>query len=160
MLAFDLKLPLDMLGERNRMKKETVGERIRRARERAGLNQSELARRLGIRPQSVQQWESELNQPKGHKRYEAIGKVLGVSPQWLEYGEDAKLPAIDVSLLQRLIEVVEAAETELGVETTPAQRAQIVTDLYKVVTKDFTTQPKALEAAPAFAALLLQKLRA
>jgi len=40
------------------MDRKSIGERIAHYREAAGLNQSELARRLGVTPQSVQKWES------------------------------------------------------------------------------------------------------
>lgn len=41
-----------------------IGYRIAAAREKQGLNQSELARLLGVKPQSVQAWESNKNTPR------------------------------------------------------------------------------------------------
>lgn len=60
------------------MNKEQIASNIAEARKRSGLNQSELARRLGIRPQSVQQWEKGTATPK-LDRLTAIAQVLGVS---------------------------------------------------------------------------------
>lgn len=54
-----------------------IGKRITKAREAAGLNQSELARALGVKPQSVQAWESGRNVPR-HKKIEAISAYLGI----------------------------------------------------------------------------------
>ncbi|MBP4001526.1 helix-turn-helix transcriptional regulator [Pseudomonas koreensis] len=54
-----------------------IGKRITKAREKAGLNQSELARALGVKPQSVQAWESGRNVPR-HKKIEAISVFLGI----------------------------------------------------------------------------------
>ena len=70
------------------MKKLTTGQLIALARNQAGLNQSELARRLGVTPQSVQAWESDKNTPR-YKRLVEIGEQLGVSASWLmgEAGE-------------------------------------------------------------------------
>ncbi|RYY87757.1 MAG: helix-turn-helix domain-containing protein [Chitinophagaceae bacterium] len=75
------------------MKKQTTGQLIAQAREQLGLNQSELARRLGVTPQSVQSWESDRNTPR-HKRLKEIGDQLGVSAAYLmgEMGRNVDLP--------------------------------------------------------------------
>lgn len=41
------------------------GERIRRLRSRLGLTQSELADELGVRQQTVSEWETGLYRPRG-----------------------------------------------------------------------------------------------
>lgn len=61
---------------------EKTGKRIAMAREQMGLNQSELARKLGVSPQSVQAWESGKNTPRNSKLL-SIGQVLGVSINYL-----------------------------------------------------------------------------
>lgn len=63
----------------------TIGKRIAQARTDAGLNQSELAVRIGVTPQSVQHWEHDRTVPRG-KRVEALSKVLGVSQEWITFG--------------------------------------------------------------------------
>lgn len=60
------------------MDKVSLGRKIAQARMNQGLNQSELARLLGIKPQSVQQWEKGDSAPK-LDRLKAIAKVLNVS---------------------------------------------------------------------------------
>lgn len=64
----------------------TLGKRIARKREQASLNQSELARRLGVSPQAVQKWESEASIPRG-RRLDAIALALGTSVAFLLTGE-------------------------------------------------------------------------
>ena len=65
----------------------TLAERIVWLRERAGLSQSALARRLGISPQSIQQLEA------GHVRRPryvlALARLFNVTPDWLEEGSGA-----------------------------------------------------------------------
>ena len=56
------------------------------ARERAGLNQAELARRLGIVRQSVQQWENEETAPRQSRLVE-LATLLAVDAQWLLTGD-------------------------------------------------------------------------
>lgn len=41
------------------------GERVRRLRRRAGLSQAALARRLGVRQQTVSEWERGRYAPRG-----------------------------------------------------------------------------------------------
>ncbi len=67
----------------------TIGKRIARKREEAGLNQSELARRLGVSPQAVQKWESEVSTPRG-KRLEEIAFNLNTTASYLFSGEEPK----------------------------------------------------------------------
>ncbi len=63
----------------------TIGQRIAHARSQAGLNQSELAAKLSLSPQSVQQWERDKTTPR-RSRIEAVSSLLGVSPEWLLFG--------------------------------------------------------------------------
>lgn len=55
-----------------------IAQNIKKAREAAGLNQSELARLLDITPQAVQKWEAGETLPRG-RRMEQLCRVLNVS---------------------------------------------------------------------------------
>lgn len=65
-----------------------LGDRIKHARERAGLTQTELAELVGVRYQSVQQWESNATQPTRQKMAKIAG-ALGVGVAYVEFGMDA-----------------------------------------------------------------------
>lgn len=69
---------------------KTIHERIKHAREKAGLTQLELAAKLGISPQAVQQWEKldDGTTPRG-ARLETLSQTLGVSKSWIQFGDDA-----------------------------------------------------------------------
>lgn len=69
---------------------ETIGSRIAAAREKKGLNQSELGRLLNVTPQSVQAWESDKNVPR-HQRLKDIADALGVSVPSLIGADDLVL---------------------------------------------------------------------
>ncbi len=69
----------------------TLGQRIARKREQAGLNQSELARRLSVSPQAVQKWEAEVSVPRG-KRLDDIAAALSTSVAYLVTGEPLARP--------------------------------------------------------------------
>ena len=64
----------------------TFGDRVAGAREGAGLSQDELARRLGIRPRTLQTWEEDLSEPRANK-LQMLAGVTGVSLRWLMTGQ-------------------------------------------------------------------------
>lgn len=65
-----------------------LGDRIKNARERAGLTQTDLAERVGVRYQSVQQRESNATAPTREKMGRIAG-ALGVTVAFIEFGSDA-----------------------------------------------------------------------
>jgi len=60
-------------------------DRLQKALHDSKLSQSELARRLSVKPQSVQQWLSGKNFPR-HLRTSEIALTLGVVESWLTMG--------------------------------------------------------------------------
>jgi transcriptional regulator with XRE-family HTH domain len=65
---------------------DTLAQRLRAARERAGLNQSELGRRVGVAPQSIQAIEA--GKVRRTRALHEIADVLDVSADWLDPGAD------------------------------------------------------------------------
>ena len=68
-----------------------ISDRIAKARKAAGLTQSELARRLGIRPQSVQSWEAGITAPRA-RRLTQVAEVLGVPEAFFFEEADTENP--------------------------------------------------------------------
>lgn len=64
----------------------TIGERIRQARETAGLTQTQLAEKLNIPYQGISQWERNVRNPKMDSILR-IANALSCDPYWLAYGE-------------------------------------------------------------------------
>ena len=67
---------------------QTIGDRIKEARERAGLSQQELADRIGIRASGRQRvcgWESGLRTPL-RATIDQIAQATGTTPAWIVYG--------------------------------------------------------------------------
>lgn len=56
----------------------TTGQRIKEARKKAGMTQSELAQKLNIPFQSVSQWERDIRNPK-YETLLRIADALGVT---------------------------------------------------------------------------------
>lgn len=63
----------------------TLGERICKARDSAGLSTAQLARRLGVKTTTLQGWESDRSEPRSNKLVMLAG-MLNVSPTWLLVG--------------------------------------------------------------------------
>lgn len=63
----------------------TLGDRLARARDAAGMNQSQLARRLGVKLATVKNWETDRSEPRAN-RLQMLSGLLGVSFVWLMTG--------------------------------------------------------------------------
>ena len=68
--------------------------RMREAREAAGMSQSEVGRRLGINPGTVNRYEQGRSEPGG-VRFVEIAVLLRVSAEWLVYGAARVDPRTD-----------------------------------------------------------------
>lgn len=70
---------------------ETLGERIRLARTSRRLSQAELARRIGISTNAMNQMEMGITDPRA-SRITAIAEVLNVSTDYLLLRKEATIP--------------------------------------------------------------------
>lgn len=82
---------------------DTLGGRLSRARESAGMTLPELARSVGVLPETLAAWENDRSEPRAN-RMVTIAGILGVSPAWLMAGmgeepDDDRLPALQKDLL-------------------------------------------------------------
>lgn len=59
--------------------------RLRKAKK---LSQTDLAKLVGVRPQSVQQWEVEGGTAPSRRNQEKVANALGISPAELMYGQN------------------------------------------------------------------------
>jgi HTH-type transcriptional regulator, cell division transcriptional repressor len=64
---------------------DTIGGRISRARDTAGLSVEEVAWRLGVKIATVNAWESDRTLPGSHRLNKMAG-MLNVSISWLLHG--------------------------------------------------------------------------
>ncbi|HCN40120.1 helix-turn-helix transcriptional regulator [Rothia sp. (in: high G+C Gram-positive bacteria)] len=59
----------------------TFQDRLRKAREHAGLNQSALAEKLEVAPGTIQRWETGVRSPT-EKNLQALAEATGVPFDW------------------------------------------------------------------------------
>lgn len=69
----------------------TFGDRITAAREAVGLTQEDVAQRLGVRLNTLCNWEEDLAEPRGNK-LQMLSGLLNVSLRWLLTGEGDGVP--------------------------------------------------------------------
>ena len=70
----------------------TLGDRLAGAREAAGMTQSQLARRLGVKKATIAAWENDLSEPRAN-RLSMIAGMVNVSIMWLLTGEGEGMEA-------------------------------------------------------------------
>ena len=64
----------------------TFGDRLAAAREGAGLKQSDLAKKLGVKTSTLSDWENDLKEPRAN-RLSMLSGMLGISLSWLLTGD-------------------------------------------------------------------------
>ena len=64
----------------------TFGDRLAAARDAANLTPDALARRLGVKLATIQNWENDHSEPRANK-LQMISGMLNVSMRWLLTGE-------------------------------------------------------------------------
>lgn len=64
----------------------TFGDRVAAARESAGMTQSQLAKRLGVKLSTLKAWEQDVSEPRAN-RLSMMAGLLNVSIMWLINGE-------------------------------------------------------------------------
>ena len=64
----------------------TFGDRLAAARDKLGLTQGQLAKRLGVKKVTIANWEDDRSEPRSN-RLQMLAGVLNVSLVWLMTGE-------------------------------------------------------------------------
>lgn len=72
----------------------TFGDRLTAAREKTGLTQKDLAKRMGIKLSTLRGWEEDLAEPRANK-LQMLSGLLNVSLPWLLTGEGEGVNAPD-----------------------------------------------------------------
>jgi transcriptional regulator with XRE-family HTH domain len=78
-----------------------AGARIRQKIKEMGITQAELARRVGIAPQNLQDILD--GKVKRTKHVPAIASALGVDVTWLTSGKQASKPSLELEALRQAV---------------------------------------------------------
>lgn len=92
----------------------SIGERIKEARKKAGLKQSELAEKLGVAVITIGQYERGVRQPR-LEQFQRIAAALNVDVNWLMNGYtlEQRDQAMKDYVKRRFAEVTEATEGKI-----------------------------------------------
>jgi transcriptional regulator with XRE-family HTH domain len=71
----------------------TFGDRLALAREAQNLTQEQLAKRLGLRTPTIENWECDRSEPRAN-RLQMLAGFLNISMGWLLTGEGEGGPAV------------------------------------------------------------------
>jgi transcriptional regulator with XRE-family HTH domain len=66
----------------------TFGDRLVAARESMGMTQAQLAHRLGVKLQTLRNWEEDRSEPRANK-LQMVAGMLNTSMVWLMSGQGA-----------------------------------------------------------------------
>lgn len=109
----------------------TFGDRIVAAREALGMSPHDLARRLGIKTQTLVNWEEDRSEPRANK-LQMLAGVLNVSIIWLMTGTGPGVKvslggpkAEDIAELLAELRAVREAQSELANRTLRLERRLI-----------------------------------
>ena len=91
----------------------TFGDRITAAREAQGLDQEQLARRLGVKLKTIRNWENDAAEPRANK-LQMLAGLLNVSIRWLLTGEGDGLPDPDAAPETADVAALRAELREIG----------------------------------------------
>jgi transcriptional regulator with XRE-family HTH domain len=86
---------------------DTLGGRIVYAREAQDLTTSQLARRMGVKTETLQEWETDRAEPRSNRLLTLAG-MLNVSPTWLLTGAgESPADALTATEMMHIRESVE-----------------------------------------------------
>ncbi len=92
---------------------DTLGGRIVYAREAQDLTTAQLARRLGIKTETLQEWETDRAEPRSNRLLTLAG-MLNVSPTWLLTGAgESPVDALTETEMMHIRESIERMRAQV-----------------------------------------------
>lgn len=79
----------------------TFGEKVKSLRTKLGLNQEELAKKIGVTTRAVCSYENENSRPRGIDRYKKLAEVLDVNVNYLLSEDEEFVASVEESYGRR-----------------------------------------------------------
>lgn len=73
----------------------TFGEKVKNERNRLGLNQDELAKKIGVTRRIISSYENDSSRPRGTERYKKLAEALGVNINYLLSEDEAFIADVE-----------------------------------------------------------------
>lgn len=71
------------------------GEKVKNERNRLGLNQDELAKKIGVTRRVISSYENDSSRPRGTERYKKLAEALGVNINYLLSEDEAFIADVE-----------------------------------------------------------------
>ncbi|PVA11378.1 transcriptional regulator [Pelagivirga sediminicola] len=106
----------------------TFGDRLAGARELAGMTQAQLAKRLGVKKKTMDDWENDVRDPRA-MRLSMLAGLLNVSLLWLLTGKgdgpgDMPDPTSFVRSGHQLLDEVRAVSAQMKLNAERLERVE------------------------------------
>ena len=73
----------------------TFGEKVKNERNRLGLTQDELAKKIGVTRRVISSYENDSSRPRGTERYKKLAEALGVNINYLLSEDEAFIADVE-----------------------------------------------------------------
>ena len=73
----------------------TFGEKVKNERNRLGLNQDELAKKIGVTRRVISSYENDSSRPRGTERYKKLAEALGANINYLLSEDEAFIADVE-----------------------------------------------------------------
>lgn len=73
----------------------TFGEKVKNERNRLGLNQDELAKKIGVTRRVISSYENDSSRPRVTERYKKLAEALGVNINYLLSEDEAFIADVE-----------------------------------------------------------------
>ena len=73
----------------------TFGEKVKNERNRLGLNQDELAKKIGVTRRVISSYENDSSRPRRTERYKKLAEALGVNINYLLSEDEAFIADVE-----------------------------------------------------------------
>ena len=73
----------------------TFVEKVKNERNRLGLNQDELAKKIGVTRRVISSYENDRSRPRGTERYKKLAEALGVNINYLLSEDEAFIADVE-----------------------------------------------------------------
>lgn len=73
----------------------TFGEKVKNERNRLGLNQDELAKKIGVTRRVISSYENDSSRPRGTERYKKLAEALSVNINYLLSEDEAFIADVE-----------------------------------------------------------------
>ena len=79
----------------------TFGEKVKAERTKLGLNQDELAEKIGVTRRVICSYENDKSRPRGTERYKKLAEALNVNVNYLLSEDDAFIADVEEKVVRR-----------------------------------------------------------